>query len=84
MHRFEKQNNLSKSIYALNFYQDGDNWKHNLIPIEISKNESNRVVDLIIYKNHYALIKKLHVLLGDHKKVLYVDDVYIHIQVKIC
>ena len=52
----------------MNFYQDGDKWKHNLIPIEISKNESDRVVVLLIYKNHYALIKKLNVFSGDHNK----------------
>ena len=68
MHRFEKLNNLSVNIYELNFYQDGDKWKHNLIPIEISKNESDRVVDVMIYKNHSALMKKLHVILGDHHK----------------
>ena len=61
-------NNLSVNIYELNFYQDGDKWKHNLIPIESSKNESDKVIDLLIYKNHYALIKKLHVFLGDHNK----------------
>ena len=61
MHRFEKLKNLSINIYELNFYQEGDKWKHNLLPIEISKNESDRVVDLLIYKNHYALNKKLHV-----------------------
>ena len=68
MHRFEKLNNLSININELNFYQDGDKWKHNLIPIEISKNESNKVIDLLIYKNQCALIKKLHVFLGDHNK----------------
>ena len=68
VHRFNELNNLSVNIYELNFYQDGDKWKHNLIPIEISKNESDKVVDLPIYKNHYALIKKLHVFLGDHNK----------------
>ena len=61
MHRFEKLNNLSITIYESKFYQDGDKWKHNSTPIEISENESDRVVDLLIYKNHYALIKKLHV-----------------------
>ena len=50
----------------MNFYQDKDKWKHNLISIEISKNDSDRVIDLLIYKNHYALIKKLNVFLGDH------------------
>ena len=39
-------------INKLNFYQDGDKWKHILIPIEISKNESDKVIDLLIYKNH--------------------------------
>ena len=52
MYRFEKLNNLSIKIYDLNFYQNGSNWKLNLTPIEISKNDSDRVVDLIIYKNH--------------------------------
>ena len=68
VHRFIELNNLTVSMYELNFSQDGDKRKHNLLPIEISKNESDRVVDLLIYKNHYALIKKLHVFLGDHNK----------------
>ena len=66
--KFEKLNNLSINIFELNFYQDKNNWKHNLIPIEISKNESDRVVGLLLYKNHYALIKKLNVFLGGHNK----------------
>ena len=68
VHKFNELNNLSVNIYELNFYQDGEKWKHNLIPIEISKNNSNKVIDLLIYRNHYALIKKLHVFLGDHNK----------------
>ena len=52
----------------MNFYQDQNQWKHKLIPIEISKNNSDRVIDLAIYKNHYVLIKKLDVFLGDHNK----------------
>ena len=68
MHRFEKLNSLSANIYELNFYQDDDKWKQSLIPIEISKNESYKVIDLLIYKNHYALIKKLHVFLGSRNK----------------
>ena len=67
-HRFNELNNLSVNIYELIFYQDGDKWKHNLIPTEINKNESDNIIDLLIYKNHYALIKKLHVFLGDHHK----------------
>ena len=68
VHKFNDLNNLSVNIFELNFYQDKNKWKHNLIPIEISKNKSDRVVDLLIYKNHYALIKKLNVFLGDHHK----------------
>ena len=68
VHKFIELNNLSVNIFELNFYQDENKWKHNLIPIEISKNKSDRVVDLIIYKNHYALIQKINVFLGDHHK----------------
>ena len=68
VHKFNEINNLSVNIYDLNFYQDGDKWKHNLIPREISKNESNKVFGLLVYKNHYALIKKVHVFLGIHNK----------------
>ena len=68
VHRFNELNNLSVNIFELNFYQDQNQWKHKLIPIEISKNNSDRVIDLAIYKNHYVLIKKLDVFLGDHNK----------------
>ena len=54
LYKFEKLNNLSINIYELNFDQN----KQKLIPIEISKNESDKVIDLLIYKNHYVLIKK--------------------------
>ena len=46
--KFEKLNNLSINIFELNFYQDKDKWKHNLIPIEISKNDSDKVIDLLL------------------------------------
>ena len=52
----------------MNFYQGQKKWKHKLSPFEISKNISDRVIDLAIYKNHYLLIKKLDVFLGDHNK----------------
>ena len=68
VHRFNEMNNLSVNKYELNFYQDGDKWKNNLIPIEFSKNESDNVIDLLIYKNHYALLKKLRVFLGNHNE----------------
>ena len=47
----------------MNFHQAQNKWKHKLIPIENSKNESDKVVDLIIYNNQYALKKKLKVFL---------------------
>ena len=68
VHKFNELNNLSVNIFELNFYQDQNQWKHKLIPIEISKNDSDTVIDLAIYKNHYVLIKKLDVFLGDHYK----------------
>ena len=68
LQKFNDLNNLSVNIFELNFYQDKNKWKHNSIPKEISKNKSDRVVDLLIYTNHYALIKKLNVFLGDHHK----------------
>ena len=68
VHKFNELNNLSVKIFVLNFYQDQNQWKHKLIPIEVSKNETDKVIDLAIYKNHYVLIKKLDVFLGDHNR----------------
>ena len=68
VHKFNESNNLSVNIFELNFYQDQNQWKHKLILIEVSKNDSDRVIDLAIYKNHYVLIKKLDVILGDQNK----------------
>ena len=59
VHKLKEMNNLTVTIFALNFYQDQNNWRHKLIPIEVSKNYSDRVIDLIIYKKHYALFKKI-------------------------
>ena len=66
VHKFNELNNLSINIFEVGFYQDQTQWKHKLIPIEVSENYSDRVIDLAIYKNHYILIKKLDVFLGDH------------------
>ena len=68
VHKVNELNNLSVNIFELNFYQDQNQWKYKLIPIEISKNNSDRVIDLAIYKNHYVLTKKLDVFVGDHNK----------------
>ena len=68
VHHPNELNNLSIYIFELNFYQDQNKWNYKLISIEVSENESDRVVDLLLYKNHYALTKKLNVFLGDHHK----------------
>ena len=62
---FEKLNNLSINKFELSFYQDENKWKHKIISIETSKNESEKVIDLLIYKNNYVLIKKT-IFLGKH------------------
>ena len=68
VYRFEKLNILSINIFELNFYQDQNKWGHKLIPIEVSKNEPDRVIDLLIWKDPYALSKILIVFLGDINK----------------
>ena len=68
VHRFNELNNLSVNIFEINFYQNQNKWRHKLIRFEISKNNSDRVIDLGIYKNHYILFEKLDVFLGDHNK----------------
>ena len=36
VHKFSELNNLSINIFELNFYQDQNEWKHKLTPIEVS------------------------------------------------
>ena len=69
VYKFEELNSLSINLFELNFYQDQNKWRHKLDPIEVSKNDADQVIDLIIYKNHYSLIKKINVFLGDHHKI---------------
>ena len=71
VHKFNELNKLSVNIFELNFYQDQNQWKHKLLPVESVKNDSDRVIDLAIYKNHYALNNKLDVFLGDHNKIFF-------------
>ena len=68
VHIFNELITLSVNIFELNFYQDQTQWKHKLKPIEISKNNSDRVIDLAIYNKRYVLIKKVDVFSGDHNK----------------
>ena len=68
VHKFNEINNLSVNIFEINFHQDQSKWRHKLLPIEVSETNSDRIIDLAIYKNHYVLIKKLDVFLGVHNK----------------
>ena len=68
VHKIERLYNLSNNIFELNFYQDQNKWKLKLIPIEVGKNDSDEVIDLVFHKNHYALIKKVNLFLGNHHK----------------
>ena len=81
-HKFNEVSNLSVKIYELNFYQDGDKWKHKLIPIKLSKIESDKVIDFLIYKIHQALIEKLHVCLENHSKSFICRRCLVQIQMK--
>ena len=69
VHRFTEINSLSVNILELKFYQNQNKWEHKLIPVQVSKTDSVRIVDILINKNHYALFKKLNVFLGDHHKI---------------
>ena len=61
VHKYEKLNILSINIFRLNFYQDQNKWRHNLKPIEFKKKDSDKVIDLLVYKNEYVLINILNV-----------------------
>ena len=58
VHKLEKLNISAINVFELNFYQDENKWRHKLIPIEVSKNDSDIVIDLLLYKIQYAPIKK--------------------------
>ena len=63
--KFENLNN-QLSINVFEYSKEEDN-EYQLVPLYISKNiENRRIIDLILYKNHYILLKKLHVFIGIH------------------
>ena len=63
--RFERLNpTLSINVFEYSTEEDKD---YKLLPLYISKhNENRRVIDLILYRNHYILLKKLHLFIGKH------------------
>ena len=62
--KFKKVSILFINTFELNRYLDQIEGKHKLFPIEVSRNETDRLVDLKIYRSQYVLIKKLNVFLG--------------------
>ena len=63
IHKIEEKNTVFKILIESKFCQDQNKWKHKLIPIEVNKNISDKVVDPLIFKNTYSLIKMLHMFL---------------------
>ena len=63
--RFEKLNpTLSINVFEYSTEEDNE---YKIVPLYISKhNENRRIIDLILYKNHYILPKKLLVFIGKH------------------
>ena len=70
INKFENLNNqLSINVFEYTTDEEND---YKLVPLYISKNiENRRIIDLILYKNHYILLKKLHVFIGKH------DNIYV-------
>ena len=63
--KFENLNNqLAINVFEYSTKEDND---YKLVPLYISENiENRRIIDLISYKNHFILLKKLHVFIGKH------------------
>ena len=63
--KFENLNNqLAINVFGYSTEEEND---YKLAPLYISKhNEKRRIIDLILYKNHYLLLKKLHVFIGKY------------------
>ena len=47
---------------------EGEKWKHKLVPVENNSSKNDTEIDLMIYKNHYVLIKKLHIFICNPKR----------------
>ena len=63
--KFENLNN-QLAINVFEYLEEEEN-DYKLVHLYISKNiENRRIIDLILYKNHYILLKKLHVFIGKH------------------
>ena len=62
-----KFENLNPTLAINVFEYSTEDNDYKLIPLYISKNNENRrIIGLILYENHYILLKKLHVFIGKH------------------
>ena len=70
--RFERLNpTLSINVFEYSTEEDND---YKLVPVYISEhNENRRNIDLSLYRNHYLLLKKLHVFIGKHDNHYFVE-----------
>ena len=67
-HQFNEIKYIIHKHFEIFFFQDQNKLICKGLPSEVSKNESNRVIDFLFYKNHYTLIKNINVSLGDPNK----------------
>ena len=58
VYKFRELNSFCINIFEVIFYQEEKVCKNILVPIESNKNYLDKVVGLLIYKNHYVFIKK--------------------------
>ena len=58
VHKIEKLNKLSIIIFVLGCHQEQIKWEHSFLHMEFILKNSDRVVALIIYKNHYVPVEK--------------------------
>ena len=82
VHKFKKLNNSFININETNLYTDEIKWKHEVIPIEVSKKDSDRVIDLLNYINHYVLNKNYIFFGGILTVIMFEEAVWILIPVK--
>ena len=79
IHKFKKLKNLSRNINEVSFYLGQGNWKKRIIIFEINKNDSDRVVCLLIYTSDYVLSKKVHTFSGLNKTTCFFEQIPVSI-----
>ena len=67
---FEEIKNLSINTFELGFYGNQNLWKHKLTRFDNNESDSGKAFNILLDKNHYVLIEKLHLFSGYHKPKL--------------